>query len=239
VAEPLDLFKIAFLEPISRGVHLAGPRLHAERLVKIWHTEEAVRLEQAFRLLDVSLVESVIWRTMNEISEFGDECHWQFPEFEQLLPPLCDQVWQETLNGRLTIEGTTADGKRHGLLPAKLQFLKPDWPTSRLHSEGHLKYVEVTVKRPAVSVSPSPRKVVSDAELGRCIQQIVTDWANPTEDIKRVVKDWKADKQPEESELLELVRTRLDARISRKRLRLVMKNHAPQWVRERGRPRKK
>jgi len=41
-------FEIAMLPPISRGAHLDGPRLHAERLVALWRNDNDVPLAEAF-----------------------------------------------------------------------------------------------------------------------------------------------------------------------------------------------
>ena len=56
--------RIAFLPPVSRGAHLGGPAIHAERLVELWKIEagDDVPLEQAFRLLDAETVAGVILR---------------------------------------------------------------------------------------------------------------------------------------------------------------------------------
>ena len=34
-------FRIALLPAISRGAHLAGPALHAQRLVELWKADDA------------------------------------------------------------------------------------------------------------------------------------------------------------------------------------------------------
>src|SRR5262249_29943610 len=140
-------FEIALLPPISRGTHLAGPQLHAERLVKLWRTDEAVPLAQATRLLEVSAVEGAIWQTMMAIGEFGNSRYWQFPELEQLLPPLRDLTWQEILAGRLTVEATPVKGTRHRVVsPGELQDgLEPDWQWSRLLRGGRGVFADVLV----------------------------------------------------------------------------------------------
>jgi hypothetical protein len=214
---------IAFLEPISRGVHLAGPRLHAERLVELWRAEGPVPLAQAFRLLNVSAVEGAIWQTMNAIGEFGNSRHWQFPEIEQLLPALRDLVWQEILAGRLVTEAITDKGRSCALVPAKLQFLEPDWPDSRLRREGRLEFASAEVKRPQPAAVPL--RQASEAEIGRC--------------IAKIVKEWPGAKPPEEDDLLKMVKAKLGAGVQRSRLRAAKKTNAPQWVLPRGRPSKK
>ena len=57
-------FRVAVLPPISRGAHLAGPQLHAERLIELWRTDDDVPLAEAFRVLNVETVAGVIWRTV-------------------------------------------------------------------------------------------------------------------------------------------------------------------------------
>jgi hypothetical protein len=68
LAEPIPFaeleLRIALLPPVSRGAHLWGPAIHAERLVELWKIEadDDVPLEQAFRLLDAGAVAGAILR---------------------------------------------------------------------------------------------------------------------------------------------------------------------------------
>ena len=68
MAKPIPPFElalqIALMPPLSRGAHLAGPRLHAQRLVELWQVavDDDVPLAEAFRLLDVGAVGGAILR---------------------------------------------------------------------------------------------------------------------------------------------------------------------------------
>ena len=109
MAEPLPLAEIEarlmLLPPISRGAHLAGPQLHAERLIELWKADGEVALAEAFRLLDVEAVAEVILRTVTAGDcDEGDPRHWHFPPFAGLLPPLREAAWQEILAGKLVLE---------------------------------------------------------------------------------------------------------------------------------------
>src|SRR4051812_13840404 len=97
--------RLATLPPISRGAHLTGPQLHAERLIKLWKADGEVALAEAFRLLDVGTVARVILRTMTARDyEGGDPRHWHFPPFADLLPPLRKAAWREIIAGKLVLE---------------------------------------------------------------------------------------------------------------------------------------
>ena len=118
VAEFPELeLRIALLPPLSRGLHLAGPRVHAERLVALWRSDDPVPLGEAFRLLvDVDMVAGAILRTIaNSEHGYPDPRHWRFPDLEALLPELRACAWQEILAGRLLVE---ASGR--ALTPATL-----------------------------------------------------------------------------------------------------------------------
>src|SRR5262245_28916591 len=122
-------FRIALLPPISRGAHLAGPRLQAERLVELWKVADAdkVSLAQAYRLLGVTAVESVIWRLMGANDYPGDAGYWAFPPVEELLPDLRELAWQEMLTGTLVTEAIKGvrGSRRRTVLPAELARLTP------------------------------------------------------------------------------------------------------------------
>src|SRR5262249_4416231 len=85
-AAELEL-RIALLPPISRGVHLGGPALHARRLVELWRVDDNddILLAQAFRLLDTSVVEGAIFRTAVAKDYPDDWRYWTLPPLEDLL----------------------------------------------------------------------------------------------------------------------------------------------------------
>ena len=167
-------FQVAILPPISRGAHLSGPQLHAERLIKVWRAEGEVALAQAFRLLDVETVTGVILRAVvgGDYDE-GDPRHWHFPPFTDLLPPLREAAWQEILAGKLVLEAIKGvTGRQHRpLAPALLPRLTPDWELSRLTCDRRDEYIEVRVRpMPATAIprpwqpKPSPEKIKTVAE---------------------------------------------------------------------------
>jgi hypothetical protein len=150
--------RIALLPPISRGAHLAGPRLHAERRVELWKADGEVALAEVFRLLDVETVAGVILRTVTANEYEGDPRHWHFPPFIDLLPPLRAAAWQALLDGRLVLMGVKGiTGRRHQpLAPALLPRLTPDWELSRLMRAGQDAWFEVRVRPiPAIDI-PRP-----------------------------------------------------------------------------------
>lgn len=108
-------FRLALLPPISRSAHLAGPKLHAERLIELWKADGEVALAEAFRLLDVATVAGVILRTVvaGDYDE-GDPHHWLFPRFADLLLSLREAAWQEILAGKLGLEAIKGvTGRQH------------------------------------------------------------------------------------------------------------------------------
>src|SRR5262245_46151872 len=98
-------FQVALLAPISRGVHLAGPGLHAERLVELWQVDdgESVSLSQAWRLLSAQAVSGAILRAQasSEHGYSGDPRHWHLLALADLLPELQAAAWQAMLTGEL------------------------------------------------------------------------------------------------------------------------------------------
>jgi hypothetical protein len=165
--------RIALLPPISRGAHLAGPRLHAERLVELWKADGEVVFAEAFRLLDVETVAGVILRTVTANEYEGDPRHWIFPPFADLLPPLREAAWQEALAGRIVLEAIKGvTGRRHyPLAPALLPRLTPDWELLRLMRDGRDVWIDVRVRlMPAIDIprpwqpKPSPEKIKTATE---------------------------------------------------------------------------
>jgi hypothetical protein len=171
--------RIALLPPISRGAHLGGPRLHAQRLVDLWKIGggDDVLLVQAFRLLDADVVAGAILRTTAAGDCPGDPRHWVFPPLADLLPELHALAWQAVLEGALlitAIKGVRGTRRRRVLL-AELPRLRPDWRLSRLvHDERdgcdgcdgqiggwgswHDEFIDVRVRRtPAESIKATWR----------------------------------------------------------------------------------
>jgi len=166
--------RIALLSPISRDAHLAGPQLHAERLIELWRSPDGdVALTEAFRLLDVDAVAGVIWRTVTANEYRGDSRHWIFPPLVDLLPPLRALAWEEALAGRLVLEGVKGlTGRRHHpLAPALLPRLTPDWDLSRLTRDGRDEYIEVRVRSMPATDIPRPwQKKPSRDELKDAVE---------------------------------------------------------------------
>jgi hypothetical protein len=81
VAEFPELeLRIAQLPPLSRGLHLAGPLVHAERLFALWRSDGPVPLSEVFRLLDADMVAGAILRTLAASEDgYPDPRHWRFP----------------------------------------------------------------------------------------------------------------------------------------------------------------
>jgi hypothetical protein len=129
-------FQIALLPAVSRGAHLAGPHLQAERLIGLWEVADAdeVSLAQAYRLLGAAAVEAAIWRLLRVNEYPGDTRYWVFPPLEDLLPELHKVTWQAMLAGDLITQAIKGiRGKRHRtILPAELERLTPNWRLSRL-----------------------------------------------------------------------------------------------------------
>lgn len=146
--------RIAMLPPISRGVHLAGPILHARRLIELWKGDgdDGVSLMEAFRLLDAEAVDGALMRTgmkmADEGFEFGDARHWAFPDFEAALPELRATAWEWMSTGRLQVEAKKdIRAKQHReVLPAELARLAPDWELSRLMRAGIDELIDVRVR---------------------------------------------------------------------------------------------
>jgi hypothetical protein len=210
-------FRMTLLPPISRGAHLAGPRLHAERLVELWKAVGEVPLQEAFRLLDAEAVAGAILRTSVERDYRGDSRHWHFAPLADLLPELRALAWQDVLAGQLVVEAIPGErGKRHRtLLPLELPRLTPDWELSRLTREGRDAYVEVRVRHLPAVASARPR--LKRSEIKTALLDIMT--TDPTLAGEAL-----------ETALCEKGTTRAKARNA-------IKRWAQQTVRPRGRPR--
>jgi hypothetical protein len=172
---PLELafdlaFAIALLPPLSRGAHLAGPRLHAQRLVELWQVaaDDDVPLSEAFRLLDVGTVEGAIWRVTVARERKHDPRYCTFPEIEELLPELSELAWQGMLAGTLLVKAIKGvRGKRYRtVLSAEMPRLVPDWRLSRLVLRGNDEFIDVRVQHaPTEPVKKAWRKPYTDDEL--------------------------------------------------------------------------
>ncbi|MGO8918014.1 MAG: hypothetical protein ACLQJR_19090 [Stellaceae bacterium] len=147
-------WRIARLPPLSRGLHLAGPRAHAERLVVLWRSDGPVPLSEAFRLLDADMVAGAILRTIAASEDgYPDPRHWRFPDLEALLPELRACLWQEIQAGHLLVK---AD--RRTLPPKDLARLTADWQLSELCRSGRAEFVGVTARRRPPAASPQQKK---------------------------------------------------------------------------------
>jgi hypothetical protein len=168
---------IALLPPISRGAHLDGPILYAQRLVELWKVDnDDVLLAQAFRLLEVEAVAGAILRTsVAGNGESGDSRHWHFPIFQDLLPELRELSWQAMLDGRLLVEGIKGvRGKRYrAVLPAELPRRRPHWELSRLCLGKRDEFINVRVRRaPAEPAKQTWRDKPSKTELEAFVKDI-------------------------------------------------------------------
>jgi hypothetical protein len=171
-------FRLARLPPMSRGVHLKGPALYAERLCELWKVDGDVSLGEAFRLLDAGAVEAVRWRTI-ATDDFADRPtnprYWSFPSLEELLPPLREQAWQEMPASTLMVEAIKGvRGKRHRVVrPAELPRLTPDWDLARLTLDGRDEFVDVRVRQPAGEpVKKAWRASISETDLRAAAEAI-------------------------------------------------------------------
>jgi hypothetical protein len=180
VAERLGLAElelcIAVLPPLSRGFHLDGPRLHAERLVKLWAVEDDIALGEAFRLLPVDALADVILRTVVAADPVRhDPRHWTFPTLAAMLPELQQATWQEIMAGRLQLTAIKGmRGKVHRIIPPKeLVRLAPDWSVGRLIQDGRDEYIDVRCRRmSAPSAKPWSSKALSRTDLRAATEAI-------------------------------------------------------------------
>ena len=174
MAKPIPYFElalqIALMPPISAGAHLAGPKLHADRLIELWKVADGddVPLAEAFRLLDAEAIEGAIFRVTLARERKHDPRYWTFPEIEELLPELNELAWQGMLAGTLLVKAIKGvHGKRYRtVLCAELPRLEPDWQLSRLVLSGRDEFIDVRVQRaPTEPVKKAWRKPYTDDEL--------------------------------------------------------------------------
>jgi hypothetical protein len=219
--------RIALLPPISRGAHIAGPRLQAERLVALWKIDGEVALGEAFRLLELEAVVGVICRTLAEREYRGDARHWHFPPFADLLPALREAAWQEALAGKLVLEAIKGvTGRRHyPLAPALLPRLMPDWELARLTRDGRDEYTEVQARPIAAAPLPKPwqekkpsRDKIRDA-------------------VKDAVEAYSSEDPPLFDEFWADLKIRASG-VTQHQAREALKNYAPHLRRKRGQRRK-
>jgi hypothetical protein len=225
LALPEFASRIALLPPISRGAHLAGPRLHAQRLVTLWTVadDNDVSLTQAFRLLDVNAVEGAIWRTAAAREHAGDPHCWTFPAIEELLPELRELSWHDMLAGTILTEAIKGlRGTQHrAVLPAELQRLTPDWQLSRLTGGSHDEFIDVRVRRPpSALIKTSWRDRKSKTKLKAAMQDIAHTYPPGA--------------QPAFSEIMAALRARMPD-LPRDAARAALKDYAPQLQGHRGR----
>jgi hypothetical protein len=218
----LDLeLKIASLPLISRGAHLKGPILHAQRLKELWKAAGEVVLGEVFRLLPDPIVADVLLRATasDDYAVRSDPRHWTFPSLEEVVRLLRAQAWQELLAGRFVITAIVqGKRKRRGVKPVELAHLEPDWTLGRLQSGGVDRFVDVRV-RP----KPEPK--------------LEPEFKSPT------VPDWKDAVEKLPPNLTEAGRHKaleglLGGPLRRDDARGAVKQYRPGLV-KRGRPRKK
>jgi hypothetical protein len=168
-------FRIALLPPISRGAHLGGPVLHAQRLTKLWEVAagDDIPLAEAFRLLDEAAVEGAIWRALATGEYFGAQ-YWSFPDIGALLPELRELCWQAMVEGTLLVEalGSKRARRPRVVLPAELQRLTPNWQLSQL-CRGADELIDVRVRRPpAAPIKKAWRKAPSKAAIRAAMEAV-------------------------------------------------------------------
>jgi hypothetical protein len=213
--------RIALLPPISRGAHLDGPPLHAQRLIELWQVADGdnVPLAQAFRFVDKETVAGTILRTLYlSDTEYPDGGHhWHFPGIGDLLPELREAAWQLMLDGALEVKGIKGvRGNRHrAILPAELPRLTPDWGLSRLTRGARRdEFIDVRVRRP-------PAEPIKKAWRGEKPSR-----ENLREAMRSIAKDYPADVHPPEPEIWDALKKRLGHAVTRAQARDALKDHA-------------
>jgi hypothetical protein len=235
MAEPIPLFElemqIALLPRVSRRAHLAGPAIHAQRLVELWKVDDDVPLSQAFRLLPEEEVERAIARTalMSNHDYPNDRVHWPLPPLHDLLPGLHDAAWQALLDGELQIEATRYERGKVGLAArpvplVELPRLSPGFELSRLCRGDRDEWLDARVRRAPVELPKhEPTKPTKKSDLKIAMEEVAAAYPPGA--------------HPPEAKIWGRLKILLPG-VSRAEARLALKNWAPHLRLERGRPRK-
>ena len=231
---PAELeFRIALLPPVSRGAHLDGPVLHAERLIELWKItdDERVPLGQSFRLLQAKQqVADAILRTLMASDYPSDPRRWIFPPLNDLLPELRTLSWRAIQNSELLVEGVKGvRGHVHRpIQPAELVRLTPDWTADRLCNGTQDEFIDVRVRRPpAVSVKPTWRpEKPSRADL--------EDWLKDLAKREYPDAEHRPDRRPTFKVLQTKANSHFKIEVPRDDLRAAIDHAAPQLKRNPG-----
>jgi hypothetical protein len=233
LAEPIPLaeleLRIALLPPVSRGAHLGGPTIHAERLVELWKIEDGddVPLEQAFRLLDVKAVARAILRTalMSDNDYPNDPVYWPLPPLNDLLPELHDAAWEALLDGTLLVEAIKGlrGARRRAVLPVELVRLRPDWSLSRLCLGERDEFIAARVRR-------APTKPVKSRWREHSPEAVVH------EVMHEIAEGYPPGARPAFAEILKALRghDRLGPEVTRAQAQNALKKVAPHLRGQRG-----
>jgi hypothetical protein len=220
-------FRILLLPLISRGTRLKGPALHAKRLCELWKVDGDVTLGEAFRLLDASIVEGVLWRIITT-DNFADRCtdprYLIFPSLDELVPALREEAWQEMLAGTLIVEAIKGvRGKRYRvILPAELARLVPDWKLLRLTLDGRDEFLAARVRRrPAEWVKKAWRERPDQAAIKNATLNIAKKYPPGTQ-------------PPSASEFWGELKELLGPTVTRKQARDALKDYASHLIGRRG-----
>jgi hypothetical protein len=194
-------WRILLLPSISRGARLegadgptgvralAGPWLHARRLIALWRIPDGdvISLAEAFRFLDEEAVASAIMRTLYRGDDGpADARYWSFPPLTELLPELQACAWQAVLNGELVVEAIKAvRGKwakqARAVSLVELPRLTPDFELSRLTRGGQDQYIEARVRRAATEpMKASWRNPIPEADVKAATEAIENECAPGT-----------------------------------------------------------
>jgi hypothetical protein len=222
----LDLFQLGLaLDALPPSPCCIAPLRVAQRLSELltewWQAGgDGVSLAEAFRLLPTETVTGVILRALTEI-EATDPRYWSLPTLDTLLPLLRVAAWQQCIAGRLLLEAIPANGSRHrALSPLDLPWLIPDFSCSRLLHDGRVVYDEVRVRQ-----LPAP----------------VERWRerSPPNEIRIALENILSTKPDMAGgELETALYNHFGGKVTRDVARAAIKQHAPQTIRRRGRPRK-
>ena len=266
MAEPI-LFaelelRIALLPPISRGAHLGGSAIHAERLVELWKVEagDDVPLEQAFRLLDAETVAGAILRatlakdagveawTVEHLAKFWDAAdHNDDGEASAKDYPSDPRYWTPpTLSGlllelralcwkALLLDETLLVEAVKGLRGTRRRAVLPG-ELARLRPDWSLSRLCLGERDEfiAARVRRAPSKPVKKRWRSRPSGEAVGNA------MREIAKGYRSDARPTFEQLSEAVNNRLAhlglEEATREQVRNALKEEAPQLRRERGRP---